>query len=804
MKHVQTDGSDSADRKSIEELALKDRVRLLTGGGFWTTAECKQLNLKSAKLSDGPHGLRTQGNNGNHLGLGSSYPATCYPTASAAACSFNIKLCEEVGAHIGREAAFYDVAMVLGPGLNVKRSPLCGRNFEYFSEDGYLSGKLAAAYCRGMRQSGVTACVKHFAVNSREYARMYCDCRVDEGTLRETYLTGFEIAVKEGVAGAVMTAYNAVNGVFCNQNEHLVKEILRGEWGFDGIVISDWGGSRGRVPAVRAGADLEMPVCKLSAREVVQAVERGELSESEVNDCAERVVRFARGAKSNAPGSMQKSRKETLKSFTPEFKKAHDRFAGKVAEECLVLVKNDGCALPLKSGERVAVIGDFAKKPRYQGAGSSRINPTSLRDIWGAIGKTDLKIVGYARGFKRFGGASKGLIKAAVKLARRADTVLLCLGLDEKKESEAYDRNDLKIDENQIALLMALTALNKKVVAVLTAGSPLLTDWDEMCDALLLDRLCGQAGASAVVGVLTGRVNPSGKLPETYPLHGGDEPCAEVYASSPLKTDCAEGVYVGYKYYNTLGVPVKYPFGYGLSYTAFEFSDCQIGVDGVRVTVKNTGAVAGAEVVQVYVTAHGRNLVAPPAELKAFKKVYLQAGESERVFLPFDEYAFRFWSEGENGFVAGGKYGVAVGRDSAAALFKGEVEITSDNLPKGCALAAACDGGKKLTYEEYYLSHLTPDVDYPAPRKGMSATPEMRVKDIRYCKGLLAKIFGLVVRIASRNPMNANTFEWLSLRSLMQFMNLNERRADGFIMALNGRFFKGMALFMFGKSKYHK
>ena len=799
MKKDVTKGEISAEKKSSEGLALKDKAKLLTGGGFWTTAECKPLGLKSAKLSDGPHGLRTQGNNGNHLGLGSSYPATCYPTASATASSFNVELCREVGEHIGKEATFYGVAMVLGPGLNVKRSPLCGRNFEYFSEDSYLSGKLAAAYCKGIQSNGVTACVKHFAVNSREYARMYYDCRVDEGTLRETYLTGFEIAVKAGGAGAVMTAYNAVNGVFCNQNQHLVKEILRGEWGFDGLVVSDWGGSREKAPAVRAGADLEMPICKFSVHEVVQAVERGELAESEVDNCALRVVKFAKSAERTAT---KKTGAATKKSFTAEDKRRHDAFAEKVAEECLILLKNEKQALPLKGGERVAVIGDFAKKPRYQGAGSSRINPTSLADIWGSINKTDLKIVGFARGFKRFGGASNRLLKGAVRLARRADTVLLCLGLDEKKESEAFDRKNLQIDKNQIALLKALRDLNKKVVVVLTAGSPLVTDWDGLCDALLLGRLCGQAGAKAVVSALTGRVNPSGKLPESYPLHDGDEPCAKVYSAFPLKTDCAEGIYVGYKYYNALGVPVKYPFGYGLSYTAFDFADCEISVDGVRVTVKNTGAVAGAEVVQIYVTAPRRNLQPPPAELKAFAKVFLEAGESKRVFLPFDEYSFRFWGDEENRFVAGGKYKVTVNRDSVSAVFEGEVEITAENLPKGCALAKP-DGGKKLTYEEYYNSHITPDITYPAPYKGMLATPEMRVKDLHYCKGLLAKIFGLIIKITSVNPMNAHTYEWLSLRSLMQFMNLNERRADGFMMALNGKFFKGMALLMFGKSKYY-
>ncbi|MDE6373077.1 MAG: glycoside hydrolase family 3 protein, partial [Clostridia bacterium] len=396
--------------RDIKELDIKTKAGLLTGRGFWATAECAEIGLPSVKLSDGPHGMRVQVKRPNHLGMGSSLPATCFPTASATACTFNVGLCETLGKYIGVEAASFGVGMVLGPGLNIKRSPLCGRNFEYFSEDSYLSGKIAAAYVRGIQSTGVTACIKHFAVNGREYARMYCDSRVDEQTLRETYLTGFEIAVKEGGAGAVMSAYNKVNGVYCNQNEFLLKTVLRGEWGFDGLVVSDWGGSRGRAEAVKAGAALEMPYCGMSAAEIVNAVGSGDLDESAVDECVERICKFA-----------DKARRISVQPFD---KAEHDEFARIVAEESAVLLKNDGGALPLKEGERVALIGDFAKYPRYQGAGSSQIVPTSLGNMLGAIKNSKLDFIGFAEGFERFGGENKRLLKRALKLAANADTVI--------------------------------------------------------------------------------------------------------------------------------------------------------------------------------------------------------------------------------------------------------------------------------------------------------------------------------------------------------------------------------------------
>lgn len=763
----------------IKGLDINTKAKLLTGSGFWATAECAELGLPSVKLSDGPHGMRVQKKRPNHLGMGTSLPATCFPTASATACTFNVALCEKLGEYIGREAVSFGVGMVLGPGLNIKRSPLCGRNFEYFSEDSYLSGKIAAAYVRGIQSTGVTACVKHFAVNGREYARMYCDSRVDEQTLRETYLTGFEIAVKEGGAGAVMSAYNKVNGVYCNQNAYLLNTVLRGEWGFEGLVVSDWGGSRGRVEAVKAGADLEMPYCGMSAAEIVEAVQNGVLDESKVDECVERIGNF-----------VDKARQI---SAIPYDLAEHDEFARTVAEESAVLLKNDGGALPLKRGERVAVIGGFAKYPRYQGAGSSQIVPTSLGNMLGAIKISDLDFAGYEEGFERFGGENKRLERRALKLASRADTVIFCMGLDEDQEAEGCDRSDMGINKNQTLLLRKLATLGKKIVAVLFCGSAVLTDWDKYADALLLAHLGGQSGAGAAVRILTGEVNPSGRLAESYPLSERDVPCAQVYSQSPLKTDCAEGIYVGYKYYNSFNVPVKYPFGYGLSYTQFTYSDFLITDKGVRFKVTNSGGVAGAEVVQVYIRAPRRNLEVSPYELKLFDKVFLQPGESREIFLQFDEYSFRMWNEDRRAFEAGGVYSVSINTDSAHTVFTGEAVITPDNLPKGCVFA---DGdGVKQSFKDYFDSHISPDELYVSPKKGALATLDMQVADLVYCKGIVAKIFGTIARRAKRSPdkMKSVAMDWLSVRSLLQFMNFNDVQAQGFLLACNGHLFKGLS-----------
>ncbi len=752
----------------VRQLDAETKSKLVTGAGFWNTAECPQICMPSVKLSDGPNGMRVQDKRPSNLGMGASKPATCYPTASALACSFDEELIEEVGAHIGREAAAQGVSMLLGPGLNIKRSPLCGRNFEYFSEDTILSGKTAAAFVRGVQSTGVTACVKHFAVNCREHARMYFDGRADEQTLRETYLTGFEIAVKQGKAGAVMTAYNKLNGEYCNQNDYLLNGVLRGEWGFDGVVVSDWGGSHDPVKALKAGADLEMPICRMSAKAITAAVENGELDEAVLDSSVRRILNFSRASEYIAR--------------VPYNIEDHEQFARKVAEECLVLLKNES-ALPLKGDEKVALFGDFAKQPRYQGAGSSQVNPTRLESLLQHF-KEYPSFVGFSKGYKRFGGYSRKLVKAAVKLANKADKLIVCIGLDERREAEGSDRTDLKISEVQVELLKALKSTGKKIIAVLTCGSSVETDWDEYADAVILAHLGGQAGAGAVFNALTGKVNPSGRLAETYPLKTGDEACAEVYNSSPYKTDFAEGMYVGYKYYTALNKPVKYPFGYGLSYTEFEYSDFAVEESGVRVKVKNTGEAAGATVVQIYVQAPRTNLVSGFAELKLFKKLYLNAGEQKEVFLAYDEYTLRIWNPTTKSYEIGAKYAISLRENAQTVIAEGMYDTKTP----------APDCGAAQTYEEYYNSRITADDCGYKPFKGMTATGDMQVADLKYCKGITAKLFGYIAKRSkkSKDKMKAGMLDYLPVRTLMQFMNLNAVQAEGFLLMCNGRFFKGL------------
>ena len=765
-------------KDGIRQLDIEKKAELLTGASYWETKECPEIGLSSIKLSDGPHGLRVVEKSTNRMGMGASLPATCFPTASAVACTFNEELCFEMGKAIAEEAIVYGVGMVLGPGLNIKRSPLCGRNFEYFSEDAYLSGKLAAAYVNGMQSKNVTACLKHFAVNSREYARMYCDSRVDEQTLRETYLTGFEIAVKEGKARAVMSAYNKLNGEYCNENKTLLTDILRGEWGFDGLVVSDWGGSHDRLASLNAGADLEMPSCKLSAPVVIEAVKSGELNEKTVDSAVENISTFSR-------------RCDEIFRKPCNFSE-HDAFAEKIAQESMVLLKNERKTLPLGKTEKVAVIGDFAKTPRYQGAGSSEVNPYSLDNIVGVIEKSDLNYVGFARGFKRFGGKNEILARQALSLAKKADTVIFCLGTTEIQEVEGLDRTNMEINRNQTDLLRRVAALGKKVVAVLCCGSAVKTDWDEYANALLLAHLSGQSGARAVVKILTGEVNPSGRLAESFPLKYADCPCSSVYNISPYKADYAEGIYVGYKYYNTFDVPVKYPFGYGLSYTTFAIRNGSADRNGVSFTVVNKGVRDGATVVQVYVKSLARSLKDSPFELKLFKKIFLRAGEKQDVQMPFDEYTFRRWNSDSHCWEAGGKYEVTINLDSIRAYHYGSVEITEDNVPGGCVYSAG--NGGEVEYENYFLSHITQDEAPKSDNKRVVATYDTPVPDLLHCKGIFGKGIGLLARIYShsKNKVKAASMDWLCLRSLLQFLELSPSRAEGFLEACNGKLFQGL------------
>ena len=636
----------------LKKLTLEEKCALLSGAETFKTRGMPEHGIPQIWLSDGPHGLRKQAGESDHLGLNPSVPATCFPTASAVANSWDAALGEEIGAALGEEAAAQEVSVVLGPGLNMKRNPLCGRSFEYFSEDPYLAGKLAAGYIRGIQSKGVAACPKHFAVNSQETRRMASDSIVDERTLREIYLTGFEIAVKEGHPRSIMSSYNLVNGTYANENKHLLMEILRGEWGFDGAVITDWGGSNDHALGVKNGSTLEMPAPGGdSVRELLAAVESGKIAESDIDARLSELLPLVFDTKA------------ALDAAPREFDAAaHHALARRAAEESLVLLKNEGSLLPLAAGTKVAVIGDFAKNPRYQGAGSSMVNSTQVDVLLDKLIDSELNVIGYQQGFDRHGKPDAALQKSACELATQADTVILCMGLDEIAESEGLDRSNLRLAQNQVDLLQAVAAVNPKIAVVLYSGSVVETPWLDNCQALLYAALGGQAGAGAVADALTGKVNPCGKLAETWPLAYADVPSAADFATRRKTVEYREGLYIGYRYFTTAEKAVRFPFGYGMSYTTFAYSDMAADEQGVSLTVTNTGSVAGTEIVQLYVAKKNSELFRPARELKGFARVTLAPGEKQRITIMLDDKAFRFWNVKANRWeIEGGEYELLVG-----------------------------------------------------------------------------------------------------------------------------------------------
>ena len=661
----------------IQKMTLEEKAAFLSGKGEWQTWDFERLGIPSMYCSDGPHGIRKQAGAGDHLGLNPSLPATCFPTAATMANSWDPELGEEIGKALGEEAEVQDVHVVLGPGLNIKRSPLCGRNFEYFSEDPYLAGKMAAGYVRGIQSKGRYACPKHFAVNSQELRRMAMNAVLDERTLREIYLTGFEIAVKEGGAKAIMTSYNQVNGTYSNENTHLLKDILRDEWGYDGIVITDWGGSNDHIKGVAAGSDLEMPTPGMdSARQIVKAVQEGRLSEEAVDACVDRLL--------EAVLTLTKERAEGERKPEEFDTEAHHALARKAASESAVLLKNQDGILPLKPGTRVALIGDFAFEPRYQGAGSSMVNATKLDKMSELIKEYDLTVVGMARGYMRTGENDTVMEKEAVDLAQSADVVLYCFGLDELSESEGVDRTHMRIPQNQISLLEAVARVNENVVGVLSAGAAVEMPWQTSLKALLHGYLYGQAGAGAMLDILTGKVNPSGRLNETYPVRYEDTPAFKYFPSEERNSEYREGLYVGYRYYDTAKVRVLYPFGFGLSYTEFKYSDLTVDQDGAEFTLTNTGDMDGAEVAQLYVGMKDARVFRPEKELKGFQKVFLRAGESRKVRIPFDDKTFRYWNVRTNRWeVEGGTYTIMIGASCLDIRLSTEADVegTTETWP---------------------------------------------------------------------------------------------------------------------------
>lgn len=780
----------------INKLNLEQKCALLSGDTVFTTRGYKNAGVPSITLSDGPNGVRKQAGAADHLGLNPSVSATCFPTAATVACSWDPALGEEIGRAMGEEAAAQEVAVLLGPGLNTKRSPLCGRNFEYFSEDPYLSGKMAAAYVRGIQSEGISACPKHFAVNSQELRRMASDSVVDERTLRELYLTGFEIVVKEAHPKALMSSYNLINGIYANENAHLLQDILREEWGFDGAVVTDWGGSNDHALGVKNGSTLEMPAPGGDAvRELLDAVRSGKITEADVDARLDELLTLVLDTHAAV--------ERHSRSFDAD---AHHALARRAAGESVVLLKNDDALLPLAEGTRVAVIGDFAETPRYQGAGSSAVNSIKVDTFLDCLSDSGLYSVGFAPGFDRQGKPDAAKQAEAVALAAKADAVLLCLGLDEIKESEGLDRADMKLADNQIELLQAVREANPNTVVIVNAGASLETPWLAHCKALVYGALGGQAGAGAMVDVLTGKINPGGKLAETWANAYDDTPARDHFAGPGRTVQYREGLYVGYRYYQTAGVPVAFPFGHGLSYTQFAYSDLHADAHSATLTVTNTGDRAGAEIVQLYVAKPNAEIFRPAQELKAFAKVQLAAGESKTVTLTLDDKAFRYWNTRTDSWeVESGTYELRVGASSVDIRLTAAVEVIGTDALNPYA-------GKALPHYQSGQVQTVPDAEWetllgrPIPDDRVKIDRNMTLGELNHGRSPLgwlvwAVMTALLNASYKKGKPDLNVlFQYnMPLRALAKMTNgaISMGMVDGIVMEVQGFWVIGLVRVIF-------
>ena len=775
-------------KEILAQMTLEEKAELCDGADFWHTKGMDKYDIPSIMVCDGPHGLRKKDYSKTGSSLSCSVPAICFPTAVTTACSWDPELLYEMGVALGKKCLKEKVGVLLGPGINMKRSPLCGRNFEYFSEDPVLAGELAAGFIQGVQSKGVGTSLKHFAANSQETRRMTCDSVVDERALREIYLTGFEIAVKKGKPWTVMNSYNKINGAHGSENKHTQIEILRNEWGFDGVVVSDWGAVNNRVLGLKNGNDLEMPSSSGSgAKKIVEAVKNGELDEAVVN---ERALNMLNLIKKAADGSVE--------NF--EYNDADDQpLARKVAGCSMVLLKNNGI-LPLKKSGKVAVIGEFSKIPRYQGAGSSIINPTQMDNAFDELKKMGYDVE-YAQGYERSIKKAKknpALIKEAAELAKKCETAILFIGLTEDYESEGYDRTHMELPEAHNTLVSEVLKVNKNVIVVLAGGSPVEMPWNDGVSAVLNSYLGGQAGAGAVADIISGVVNPSGKLAETYPMAYSDTPAKNNFPGNPASVEYRESVYIGYRYYEKAKKAVRYPFGFGLSYTTFEYSDIKLDKSAmnenetlsVSFKVKNTGTVAGYETAQVYVADRESTIYRPEKELKAFKKIWLNPGEVKEITLELSKRAFAFFNVNTNDWcVESGDFDILVGASSADIRLSATVNVSAP---------AADIPDYSKTAPLYYTGEVqsVPDSQFIAVL-GRELPPTVKSKDIplditdnfenaSHTKwggrlyGLLNKVVpeGMAKAIAVQTPIR----DFISMSGGV----FSEQMAEGLLKILNG------------------
>ena len=657
----------------IREMTLEEKAGMCSGKDFWHLKGVERLGIPEVMVSDGPHGLRKQAEEADHLGLNESIKAVCFPTACATACSFDRDLLEEMGERIGDECQAEDLSVILGPAVNIKRSPLCGRNFEYFSEDPYLASQMAAAHIKGVQSKNVGTSIKHFAANNQEHRRMSCSSEIDERTLREIYLAAFETAIKEAKPDTVMCSYNRINGEFASENHWLLTEVLRDQWGFEGYVMSDWGAVNDRVKGLKAGLELEMPGSGGNTdKEIVEAVKNGELEEAVLDRAVERIL--------NIVFKFTDNRQEGKFDLEEDHK-----LAAKIAGESMVLLKNEG-VLPLPAqGKKIAFIGKFAETPRFQGGGSSHINSFKITSALEAV--KEVAEVTYAQGYDvKEDVIDQAMLDQAVETAKEADVAVIFAGLPDAFESEGYDRTHMRMPDCQNTLISEIAKVQENVVVVLHNGSPVEMPWADQVKGILEAYLCGQAVGQAEVDILFGKVNPSGKLAETIPYKLSDNPSYLNFPGDGQKVEYKEGVFVGYRYYDTKEMPVRYPFGYGLSYTTFEYSDLQLSSDKIKDTdklkvtlkVKNTGNRAGKEIVQLYVADKTGAASRPVKELKNFVKVELQPQEEKTVEMELDKRSFAWYNTDiHDWYAASGEYEILAAASSRDIRLKKTVYVES-------------------------------------------------------------------------------------------------------------------------------
>ena len=768
-------------QKIISEMTLEDKIALCEGASFWETKAFEKYGVPSMFVCDGPNGLRKQErtSGADMLGVNESRPATCFPSGVTTANSWDPELVQAVGNAIGEEARDQGVGVVLGPSCNLKRNPLCGRNFEYISEDPYLSGKMAAAFIRGVEGQGVGTSLKHFAANSQELSRFTSDSVMDTRTLRELYLTGFEIAVKEGKPATVMCSYPKVNGIHASDHKELLTDILRAEWGFEGMVVTDWGAMNDRIEGFRAGCDLNMPGgSAYMFKACAQAVKDGTLAESHIDSCAHRILKQVFRAA------------ETLKEACECDYDAHRAVARKAAEQGAVLLKNEDAVLPLKADAKIAVIGAMAYSMRYQGAGSSHVNARKLDQPLDF-----LPGAAYAPGCDDRGDTTDALLAEAETAAKSAEMAVVFAGLPDRYESEGFDRDNMKIPEGHVRMIEAVARANPNTVVVLLCGCAVECPWADGVKAVLYMGLCGEAGGEAIANLLYGRVNPSGRLAESWPYSYEDVPTAEIYGR--MKDALyVEGIYVGYRYYEKSGVPVRWPFGYGLSYTSFGYADLEIQNRKVSVTVTNTGNLPGAEVVQLYVAAPRDGIHRPIRELKEFRKVFLQPGESCTVSFELTDRSFAVWQDGWK--VPDGIYTVQIAELSADMKVPGEaVEIP---VWQKNAWYETCKGKPNRADWEAMMGQ-----PYRAPvlKKG-SFTMDNTVMEMKDYSLLMKIMFVAVEATIAKgfggkkdyeNPefrMLINSSAGSPLRSMQISGGIKGGILPGMLLMANGHFFRGI------------